>query len=863
MFHSTLNRQNGGYFDFETKPNIMFKNLPNILRKGFLVLGVAGLFLYSGDTLAQKKKNKKGKDAPAAAAPKPSRPESKKGPKSYSDVITKDAKSKDGLFKVHQIDEKYYYELQDSLFSRDMLMVTTIAKTADGLGYGGERTNTLMVRWEKEEDNVLLRIVSVNNFAADSLPIAMAVKNSNLEPILQRFKVEAKGTDSTGTVIEVTDLFAKDVKALGLPQNRRTQYKVTRMDADRSYIEHINTYPINIESRYVMTYLASTPPSNSSTGSITVEMNTSMLLLPKEPMKQRLSDQRVGWFSRSMTDYGADAQKASRRTYLDRWRLEVKDEDIEKFKRGELVEPKKQIVYYIDPATPKQWVPYLIQGVVDWQVAFEAAGFKNAIIAKEAPTKEEDPTWSPEDARFSVIRYFASDIQNAYGPHVSDPRSGEILESDIGWYHNVMNLLRNWYFVQTAAINPEARGVQFKDEVMGHLIQFVSSHEVGHTLGLPHNFASSNAYPVEKLRDAAFTKEMGTAPSIMDYARFNYVAQPEDAGVSLMPNVGPYDKFAVMWGYRPILDAETSEDEQMTLNQWILDKKGDPVYRYGRQGNSYDPSTQSEDLGDDAMLASEYGIKNLKRIMPNLMEWTAEEDKPFKDFDDLEEMYGQVIGQFNRYMGHVKTNIGGVMEVYKATGQDEAVYTHTPKEVQKSAMKFINENLFATPEWMMEEEIIARTGDFGALERIRSLQVSTLNNILEWGRLGRVIENEALNGNDAYKINELFTDLRGGIWTELSRGATIDVHRRSLQRAHIERLDLMLNGEVAQLPARFRRFRGPQINASQSDIRPMARAELKTLKRQVDGAISRTSDQMSKIHLEDISERIDLVLDPK
>jgi hypothetical protein len=840
----------------------MKKSIPKLIQRSALVLGMFGILLYSEGAFAQKKNKKDSKNAPAAVAPvKP--PAKTTGPKPYKEVITKNAKSKDGMFKVHEIEGKFYYEIPDSLLGRDMLMVTTIAKTADGLGYGGERTNTMMLRWEKNNDDILLKVVSVNNYAADSLPIAIAVKNSNLEPILQKFDIKSNGTDSTGIIIEATDLFSKDVQAIGLPRNRRTQYKVTRLDNDRSYISHINTYPINIEARYVMTYSASEPPSNSSTGLITLEMNSSMLLLPKEPMKQRLADQRVGWFSRSIVDYGSDQQKAASRTYLDRWRLEVKDEDMEKFKRGELVEPKKQIVYYIDPATPKQWIPHLIAGVNDWQVAFEAAGFKNAIIAKEAPTKEEDPTWSPEDARYSVIRYFASDIQNAYGPHVSDPRSGEILETDIGWYHNVMNLLRNWYFIQTAAINPDARGVNFDDEVMGGLIRFVSSHEVGHTLGLPHNFASSQAYPVEKLRDAAFTKEMGTAPSIMDYARFNYVAQPEDKGVSLMPNVGPYDKYAVMWGYRPIPEAKTPEAEQAVLNKWILEKQGDPVYRYGRQGNSYDPTTQSEDLGDNSMLASDYGIKNLKRIMPNLMEWTKESDKPYKDFSDLEEMYGQVITQFNRYMGHVRTNVGGVAEVFRASGQDIPVYIHTSKETQKSAVDFLNKNLFATPEWMMDEAILSRIGDFGSLERIRGVQVSTLNGILEWGRLGRMIENEALNGNDAYKMTELFDDLRKGIWTELSAGKTIDVHRRSLQRAHIERLELMLTGEEPNFPAAFRRFVGPQINASQSDIRPMARGELKTLQASIRSAIPRTSDRMSKLHLEDALERVNSILDPK
>lgn len=821
------------------------------------------IFVFSvGESMAQRKrKNQYKAPEPKKEEVKKDSTESKDDLKPYRQVITSAAKSKEGLFKVHEIKGKYYFEIPDTLIGREMLMVTTIAKTADGIGYGGERTNTQMLRWDRNGDDILLKVVSYSNTAADSLPIFQAVRSSNLEPILHKFDIKTKNEKAGTSVIEVTDLFTKDIQPLGLPKGRRTQYKVSRLDSDRSYIESIRTFPINIEARYVMTYAATEPPSNSSTGLITVEMNSSMVLLPKEPMRQRLADRRVGWFNTTVTDYGLDEQKATKRTYLDRWRLEVKEEDIERFKAGELVEPKKQIVYYIDPATPKKWVPYLKEGVEDWNTAFEAAGFKNAIVAKDAPTPEEDPDWSPEDARYSVIRYFASDIQNAYGPHVSDPRSGEILEADIGWYHNVMNLLRNWFFVQTAAINPEARGTKFKDEVMGRLIRFVSAHEVGHTLGLPHNFASSFSYPVDSLRSASFTQKYGTAPSIMDYARFNYIAQPEDHGVSLMPDVGPYDIYSIAWGYRPILETNTPEEEQPILDQWILEKGGDPVYRYGRQGNLFDPSAQSEDLGDNAMKASVYGIKNLQRIMPNLIEWSAEEDKPFKNYEDLQELYGQVLAQFNRYMGHVRTNVGGVYEIYKSSGQSEPVYTHVDKATQKEAVKFLQENLFQTPNWLIDQEIISRTQDFGYLESIRGAQVNALNSLLDWGRLARVIENEALNGAQAYGLLELMDDIRRGLWTELPGGRTIDIHRRALQRAHIERLEYLLTQNQPQIPPAMRAWLGAPITASQSDIRPAARAELRTLQRQIQASIPRTGDRSSKIHLEDCLARIKDILE--
>ncbi len=738
---------------------------------------------------------------------------------------------------------------------------TRISKTASGIGFGGGKQNTQVLRWQKNGKKVLLRVVSHSVVAADSLPVYEAVVNSNFEPVLYTFPIKAFSKDSTATVIDVTDLFTKDVKALGFPDRRRKQYKISRLEADKSFINKIKSYPLNIESRHVKTYGAGAPPSNSSTGSISLEMSNSMILLPKDPMKRRMFDQRVGWFARGQVDYGLEAQKSKTVRYLDRWRLEVKDEDIEKFENGELVEPKKQIVYYIDRATPKQWRKYIKQGIEDWQVAFEAAGFKNAIIAKDPPTKEEDPDWSPEDVRYSVVRYLASPIPNANGPHVSDPRSGEILESDINWYHNVMTLLQNWFFVQTAAINPDARTTEFKDEVMGRLIRFVSSHEVGHTLGLPHNMGSSVAYPVDSLRSASFTKKFGTASSIMDYARFNYVAQPGDEGVALMPNIGIYDKYSINWGYRPILN-KSSKEEKETLDSWILAHAGDPTYRFGRQQSGViDPSSQTEDLGDDAIKASLYGIANLKRIVPNLIEWTAEDGK---DYSDLQSLYGQVLGQYNRYMGHVSSNIGGVYEHYKTYDQDGAVYTHVDKSHQKKAMNFVQQELFKTPTWLIDSNIFNKVESAGSVERLRRAQVRALNNILDFGRMARVIENETLNGNNAYTLINMMRDLRRGIWSELPSGRKIDTYRRNLQRAYIERLDFLMKNEQSVVPARFRSFvRRTSVDVSQSDIRPVVRGELINLRANIRGAIGRTPDRLSKYHLQDALERINDILDPK
>ncbi len=784
-------------------------------------------------------------------------------PQPYDKVITKDAKTKNGLFTVHQVKDKYYYEIPKSELGKEYLWVTQIARTTLGVGYGGQSLGNRVVRWELNENKIFLRNVNYSVVADPNTPVAEAVRAANNDTIIMSFPVAAWGANNDTAVIEVGKLFTTD-----LPEfSARQRLSATAMDPSRTFVERISPYPQNIEAEATQTYTRSAAPAGAggpaqqggmNPGSASVVLHHSMVKLPEKPMMPRLFDERVGYFTTSQFDYSRNEHKATERTFITRWRLEKKDPN------AEISEPVKQIVYYIDSATPTKWIPFMKKGVEKWQKAFEAAGFKNAIIAKLAPTRQQDPDFSPEDARYSVIRWLPSTIENASGPHISDPRTGEILESDIQFYHNIMNLQRSWYFLQVGALDKRAQKFPMPDELMGTLLEYVVAHEVGHTLGFQHNMKASSLYPQEKVHDREWVKKMGHTPTLMDYSRFNYVAQPEDNidVADLIPGIGPYDIWATAWGYKPIPDAKSSDAEKPTLDSWAREQDSTPWLRFSTDGAAgSDPGEQTEAVGDaDAVKSSTLGLLNLKRVSKLLVPATANEKG--MTYDDLSELYGRMLGQWTLEMNHVATIVGGLNSQQKHVGQEGVRFVPVSKARQTEAVKFLTDNAFATPTWAIDKDILRRIEPIGELNRIRNAQNSVLNNLLSSSRFARLVEQQALDGAGAYQPDEFLADVRNGVWGELNAPkVSIDAYRRNLQRSYLDIANNKLNAPPQALPQGLPPGFAAQFISS-GDEKEYYRAELRAISAGASAAIAKSADRATRVHLESVRDQVGKILNP-
>jgi len=760
--------------------------------------------------------------------------------KPYAEIITKEAVSQTGLFKVHRIDDKVFFEIPNAMLGRELLWQTEIAELPQNLGYPGTGMGTRVVRFTRRGNKVYLRNVDFAMRADERSDdgTKLGLQMNSVEPVLMAFDVMTEGGEKA-PVIEVTSLFTSDPQDFAV----KSALGGGGVDANRSYIDRVKAFPKNIETRSFLTFQGGgggfnpfAPQPSASAASATVHY--SICALPDKPMVGRLKDSRIGYFTVGFDEYGRPENKVTKREYITRFRLEKKDPN------AAISEPIQPIVFYLAREVPMKWRPYLKQGVEDWNVAFEQAGFKNAIICKDAPTKEQDPDWDPEDARYSVIRWAPSPIANAMGPSIQDPRSGETLSAHIIFWNNITELNENWYFSQVAAIDPRARKFPYSDELMGELIRYVSAHEVGHTLGLEHNMKASHWYTPKQLRDPKFTAENGVSASIMDYSRFNYVAQPGDGVTRTIGMVGPYDKFAIEYGYKPIAGVKSPDDEKRQLDQILARQVSDPRLRFGNYRYFQDPSTQTEDIGGaDRLESTRLGLLNLDRIgKEHLM--TAG-TKFGEDYDRLRALRGELIGQRMTELMHVAALVGGVVETDYHAGRGGDVFKPISKDEQRRAVAFLMTKGIDRPAGLYDPALINKIQPDGVLDQSVAIPRMLLSSLLSEGRVRRLADFESRHGKDAYPVEALVTDVTSGFWRELSEPKPrVDAYRRSLQREYLKTIDGKING----------------ASASKTDLKPLAKETLRSLAKRIDASVPRAADRMTAIHLRESRKDIEKIL---